>query len=233
MKDYFNEAEFYANENYSNYGGGSEWNNMVDEYDYFGGGYNYADGGCAPAVDAKASLPYIINIQNTTTDDVTGVVILGSNSNLFGSSNFGNPAAIVITMDNGTISYTEFLESIKSEAFKVGLMYLQSANPTQPFRQLLINYREATGRSTDLPVTPALDPMQNQNGVTIVRHQFPVNAFTRITTTILASATLTLRLYPAAQLDLARGLVNRPIEKPYTRPNLSQFQMPVNRGLVG
>ena len=40
MKSYFDEAEFYANENYSNASGWSSF----DQYDYFDE-YNYAGGG--------------------------------------------------------------------------------------------------------------------------------------------------------------------------------------------
>jgi hypothetical protein len=229
MKNYFSDAMNFANENYSNYDG---WDEMGGGgYDYMADDYAYASEGIG--AEAKASLPFIINIANSTTDDVANVVFLGSNSNLFGATNFGNAAAITITMDNGNVSYTEFLESIKSEPFKVGLMYLQSANTSQPFKQLIINYREPNGREVTLPVSPALDPMQQQGGVTIVRHKFPVNAFTKITTTILASATLTVRLYPSEQLDISRGLEGRPVGKPYSRPNLSQFQFPSRRNLVG
>jgi hypothetical protein len=220
MKNYFDMADDFANENYSNYGG-SGWSNMVDSYDYFDE-YDYAGGSCAQGGSPKASLPFIVNIANSTTDDVASVSILGANSNLFGATNFGNVAAITITMDNGDVSYTEFLESIKSEPFKVGLMYLQSADANQPFKQITIEYREPNGRKVTLPVTPALDPMQQQSSVTIVNHKFPVNAFTKLSTTILASATLTLRLYPMEQIDVARGLVGRNVAKDYNRPNLSQ-----------
>jgi hypothetical protein len=227
MRNYFADANNFANESYSNMDG---WDN-ADSYDYMADDYDYATAGAG--ADAKASLPFIINIANSTTDDVSDVVFLGANANLFGATNFGNPAAITITMDNGTVSYTEFLESVKSEPFKVGLMYLQSANTSQPFKQLTINYKEPNGRETTLPVSPALDPMQQQGGVTIVRHKFPVNAFTKLTTTILASATLTVRLYPSEQLDIARGLSGRSVGKAYARPNLSQFQYPTRTPLVG
>jgi len=222
MRNYFEEADYHANENYSNYGG-NDWSNLA--YD---SGYNYAEGGASAS--PKASLPFIVNVENTTAADVASVNILGSNSNLFGATNFGNPAAIVITMDNGDVTYTEFLESIKSEPFKVGLLYLQSANTSQPFKQITIEYREPNGRKVTLPVTPALDPMQQQSTVTIVRHQFPVNAFTKLQTTILASATLTLRLYPSEQLDISRGLIGRSVAKDYSRPRLSQLEVP---GLQG
>lgn len=225
MENYFSEAQSFANNEYSNY----------DGWDYAGGSYDYADDYQSEGVgaEAKASLPFIINISNSTTDDVSNVVFLGANSNLFGTNNFGNVAAITIRMDNGNVTYSEFLESIKSEPFRVGLMYLQSSNSTQPFNQLLISYREPNGGESTLPVSPALDPMQNQGGVTIIKHQFPVNAFTKITTTILASSSLVVRLYPMEQLDVSRGLSGLSVGKNYSRPNLSQFQLPSRNGLVG
>lgn len=221
MRNYFETAESHAHENFSNYAG-SGWGNFVDQYNYANGGAN----------QAKASLPFIINVANSTASDVSGVVILGSNSNLYNATNFGNPASITITMDNGDITYTEFLESIKSEPFKVGLMYLQSSNTSQPFKQITVEYREPNGRKVTLPVTPALDPMQQQAGVTVVEYEFPVNAFTELQTTILASATLTMRLYPKTQIDISRSLSGQSVDKGYNRPNLSQFQAPTGR-LVG
>lgn len=221
MKKYFKQAEFFAHENYSNYNGGG-WNNMVDDYNYFDD-YDYANGSCASGSgEGKSSLPFNIIIANSTTADVSSVVVLGANSNLYNASNFGNPAAITITMDNGDITYTEFLESIKSQPFKVGMMYLQSSNTSQPFKQVTITYREPNGRKITMPITPVLDPMQQQATVTTIKYQYPVNAFTELSTTILGSATLTMRLYPMEQLDIARGLEGRSVAKPYTRPSLSQ-----------
>lgn len=224
MEKFFAAAESAAHENFMNYAG--------DEWNYFNDPYNYASGGSG-VPDAASSIPFVINVQNTTTTDVSNVTILGSNGNLFGATNFGNSAAIVITMNNGSVTYTEFLEGIKSQPFNVGLMYLQSSNSSQPFQSLTISYKEMNGRLVQQPVMPALDPMQNQNGVTIVRYNFPVNSFTSISTTILGSATLTLRLYPSEQLDIARTLAGQSVAKGYVRPNLSQFQLPVNNPLVG
>ena len=214
MKSYFDEAEFYANENYSNASG---WSGF-DEYDYFGGSgedYNYASGNTN--ANPAASLPYILNIANSTTDDVTSVTVLGANVNI-GAANQGNVAAITVTMDNGTVTYLQFLQSIISEPFRVGLMYLQSANASQPFKQLTISYTEPNGRVVTTPITPALDPMQQQSGVTVIRHMFPVNANTSLTTTILASATLVLRLYPSEVLDISRSLTGRQVNKNFGNP---------------
>ena len=213
MKSYFDEAEFYANENYSNAGG--EWSNF-DSYDYFDN-YNYASGGGHSNANPAASLPFILNIANSTTADVAGVSILGANVNI-NAANQGNVAAITITMDNGTVTYIQFLQSIISEPFRVGLMYLQSADALQPFKQLQIEYTEPNGRVVNTPLTPALDPMQQQSGVTVIRHMFPVNANTSISTTILGSATLTLRLYPSEVLDISRSLTGMSANKNFASP---------------
>lgn len=220
--NYFETAEKFANENFSNYDG---WSNFNDPY-------NYADGGAGQ--DIAASLPFVINISNSTTVDQSSVVFL--NANKAGNASapaFGNNAAISITLDNGDVTYAEFLQDIKSSPFKVGMIYLQSSNTAQPFKSLTITHRESNGRIIQTPVSPRLDPMQQQSGVTVVKYQFPVNAFTAISTTILASATLTASLYPAEQIDVARSLTGQSVAKAYSRPNLSQLQIPNGNGLVG
>lgn len=211
--NYFSEAEKFANEKFSNYDGDS-WENFDD-------GYDFADGGQMPVAEA---LPFVINIQNTTTTDVSNVVFL--NANLAGNATapaFGNNAAIVITMD-GTISYAEFLQNIKSAPFKVGQIYLESANAAQPWKTLTITNKQANGVTQNIPITPRKDPMQNQSDVSIVKTEFTVNAFTSIATTILASATLTVSLYPKEELAVARALDGKNVAKTYSRPNLSQMQ---------
>lgn len=217
MKNYFNTAENFAMNSYSNYGG--DWNNIVEQP------YNYADGGASQGA-AKSSLPFTFNIANSTTDDVTGVVLLGANKNTYGASNFGNVAAITITMSTGTVTYTQFLENTKAGSFKVGMMYLQSSNTSQPFENITINYQDVNGVSSSIPVSPMVDPMQNQAGVTIIREQFIVDGNTEITTTILASATLKLKMFPAEQIDLARDLAGRGVIKGYSAPNVSQMSLP-------
>lgn len=229
MRDYFGEANYFANENYSNFDG-NEWRYFEDRYDYMDD-YNYANG--ATNFQPAASLPFVLNVANSTTDDVSNVVILGANENLYGATNFGNAAAITITMDDTNVTYTSFMESIKSEPFKVGLIQLESSNSSQPYKKLEITQKDPNGRVLTTPISPVKDPMQNQAGVTNVKYQFTVNGWTKITTTILASATLTVRLYPMEQIDVARGLHGRNVAKGYAQPNLSQYLPVINRGIAG
>ena len=219
--NYFEKLENSAMENFSNYDG---WSNFTDEY-------NYADG--QGSAEALASLPFVINIANSTTADVADVVILDANKRAsLTAVGYGNNVAITITMD-GDISYGEFLQSIKSEPFRVGEVYLESANVSQPYKTLTIINREANGRELKMPVNPKKDPMQFQAGVSILKTEFTVNSFTSIKTTILGSATLIMSLYPKQQINVSRSLDGRGVSKDYSRPNLSQAQPFSNRGLIG
>lgn len=220
--NYFEKAESFANENFSNYDG---WSNFTDDY-------NYADG--QGSGTALASLPFVINISNSTTDAVENVIFL--NANLAGSASapaFGNNVAITITMDSTVISYAEFLQSIKSEPFKVGQVYLESSNTSQPYKALTVINKDATGRELSTPINPRRDPNQFQAGVVVVKTSFTVDAFTSISTTILASSDLTISLYPMEQLNIARTLDGRTASKMYARPDLSQNLGTGNGRLIG
>lgn len=218
--NYFDQAYAYANNNYSNATG--DWGYAV------GVEYNYADAGMV-GVPSNAnpanSLPYVFNISNSTTDDVSSVTLLGANANTVGATNNGNAAAITITYQSGAVTYAQFLENIKSQPFKVGLMHIQSSNTSQPFQTLTITESSASGRSSTLPITPQLDPNQNQSGVTIVRHQFTVNAWLSISFTVLASATVTISMYPMQELNIARGIDGRPVDQVYGAPVLTQLPL--------
>jgi len=218
---YFNEAYDYAN-NYSNANGGwgsTNWAGFTDQYNYMA----QAGAGVPSNANPSTSLPFTFVIANSTTNDVSSVVLLGSNTNSVGATNFGNVAAITITMQTGAITYQSFLESVKSNPFKVGLMHFSSTNTTQPYQAWTFTQAYPNGASNTLPLQPLEDPNQNQAGVTIVKYQFSVNAYTSMTTTILASATLYVRMFPIQEINVARGLDNRAVEKEYSAPQWSQL----------
>jgi hypothetical protein len=216
---YFSSANEFANQNFSNYSGG--WNNLMPDL-----GYSSADG--AVQTGGATSLPYNFIIANSSTANIDNVVVLGANVNTVnGVVNFGNSADISITMDNAGITYGTFLESLKSQPFTCGQIYLQSQNSSQVLKTLTITYRESGGVIKTVPVYPRLDPSQNIANVVIVRDpKFPVDAYTSITTTILGSATLNMYLYPMAVVDPANTLVGRGSERVYSAPNLSQLILP-------
>ena len=217
--DYFNDAENSAN-NFSNATGQYGWDAAQ------GDSWNYMDNGgvgaSAPSnSNPSDSLPYVLIIANSTASAVTGVVILGANANTVGATNNGNVAAITITMDSGDTTYAQFLESIKSTPFKVGSMHIEGSSSAQTFKALTFTEKASNGRKQTYVITPRLNALANQNTVTMLYHKFTVDAWTSISTTIVASGTLTLSLYPMNELNVARGLEGRDVEKNYAAPNLS------------
>lgn len=220
--NYFDQAYDYAN----NFSSANGWDGFVDQYSYMDNG----GAGVPAAANPANALPYVFNIANSTTNDISNVVLLGANANTVGATNNGNNAAITITMASGSTTYTQFLENVKSQPFKVGLMHLQSSNTSQPFVSMTFTQGSATGASHTQPYTPILDPNQNQSGVTIVRYQFSVDSWTSITfSTIYASATLTVRMYPMVELNVGRALDARNVEKPYDAPQLYQLPSALTR----
>lgn len=226
--NYFEQASNFANEGYSNYDGGQGWSNLVGADTY-----SYADASASAPVDYRSSLPYIISISNSTTSDVSSVVILNAN-NPGTSPNFNNNAAITITYSSGSITYAEFLKNIQSEPFTVGMINLYSSNASQILQNFTITNKEVNGIVNTIPVTPILDPYQNITTTLNIEVPFVVNSFTSITfATILGSASLTVKLYPKNQTNLARTLEGRQAVKGYAKPGISQLQVPTSRPLVG
>lgn len=215
MNKYFSKARAMAHKNFSNYSG--SWSNLVPNK------FMNAEGGAINAGVGK-SQPYNFTIANGGTTEISDVVLLGGYENTAGNaSNYGNDADITITMNNGAITYPVFLESIKSTPFTVGLIYLQSSNSSQVIKQLTVTYQESNGKKTELPISPALDPMQNLDTVLNQYIEFPVDGYTKITFDLLASTTVNIRLYPMAVLDTANTLVGQSAQTPYLAPKMSQF----------
>lgn len=216
-KRYFEEALSNVNERFFNAGGDFEFSES------FGESLN-ADGGAgAPA--QPTSQPYIINIQNTSTTDVNNVVVLGAYSNLIGATNFGNPTAIQIAYGLTNVSYTEFLWQTTNKPFKVGLTYLQSSNNSQVLSTFTLTHKDANGNLADKPIVPIIDPYQQQSGNLAVRLAYTVDGFTKFTfSTILASTTLKLYMYPSEKVDLRNAVAGFGASTGYSAPQVSNQQ---------
>jgi len=211
---YFSRAKNHAHNNFSNYSGG--WNNLVQD--------RFLNADASVNAGVGQSEPYNFSIANGGTTNLTDVVLLGGYENTAsGVTNFGNDANVTITMDNGSITYGVFLESIKSTPFNVGMIYINSSNTSQVTKTLTVTYKESQGKTTSLPIFPKLDPMQNLNTVLKQKTQFPVDGYTKINFDLLASTTVVLSLYPMAVLDTANALVGRSAQTAYSAPKLSQF----------
>lgn len=153
---------------------------------------SYASG--KPA-SAPLSDPYVIQYQNTTTNDVTAYVFGYNDYN--GSPNYGNPAAVVITnLQGGT--YGRLFNQSQNKNFKIGKMRFQSSTASQLQQTVSINHVDANGKqySAPLNLSVMLDAYQFQATVLDITKTITVDGNTFLSFTLKASATLVLSIYP-------------------------------------
>ena len=146
MSKYFADAREAANENFNSMNG-SEFLN--------------ANGGSSAGLGGATAQPYILSIANSTASAVANVVIGGAYTNLQ-ASNFGNAAAITISMGIANLTYGEFLYQSMNKPFVVGLTYLSSANASQVLETLTIKQKDINGNESSKVIVPTLDPYQQQ-----------------------------------------------------------------------
>lgn len=174
-----------------------------DEMSYFDGDQmSYASGNQA----APLSDPYVIQYANTTTNDVTAIVF-GYNDN-FNGTNFGNPAAVVITnLQGGT--YGRLFAQSQGKEFKIGKIRFQSSTAAQLQQTVTIYHVDANGKqySSPLNLSVMLDAYQFQSTVLDVTKVITVDGNTYLSFTLKASATLVLSIYPVAVVS-AKAVLN-------------------------
>ncbi len=141
--------------------------------------------------------------------DVSNVKVLGANSNLFGVTNFGNPAIITIESCIPNVGYIDFLESSRSEPFLVGLVYLLSTNLDQLLTTFLLKATDSDGNNFEELVVPTLDPYQDNDQVILIKKQFVVDGNTEIIIDNLAeNQSVTARFYPIKKTGSSLILTN-------------------------
>tara|TARA_R110000824_G_scaffold178585_2_gene358376 strand:- start:301 stop:993 length:693 start_codon:yes stop_codon:yes gene_type:complete len=205
MSKYFSDAREMANESFNSMDG-SEFLN--------------ANGGSSAGLGGATSQPYILNIANSTSSAVTNVVVGGAYTNL-NATNFGNVAAITITMGIANLTYTEFLYQSMNKPFVVGLMYLSSANASQVLETLTIKQKDINGNESSKVIVPTLDPYQQQGDKIAISFNWKFDGFTSVTiASLLASATLKAYLYPAENVSTGRALTGGSVVKGFASPDI-------------
>lgn len=198
-------------------------NGFADDFEGFDDEMLNAD--ATPAEKAATSQPYIINIENTSTADVSSVKVLGANQNLVGVDNYGNAATIDITMGMSDVTYADFLFQTQTQPFTVGLTYLSSSNTSQILETFILQHKDANGNLTRKTIVPIYDPYQQVTTVIPVKQIYSVDGNTMFTfNQILASATLKLYIFPTGKINIRRGLANMPVEQAFGNPGIIKDQ---------
>lgn len=222
LKKYFSEAQDEANENFFNADGFADDYDFADEdYSFDGGeddGFDMATG----RASAPTSQPYIISIVNTNTATAFPVTILGANNTLaYTAPNWQNSAAISISMGISGISYSQYLYQSQQKSFSVGQTYYQSSTANQVLETLSLVSSDSSGNTSQKTLVPVIDPYQQQSTIVILKYSFIIDGNTSLViSSVLASTTVKIYLYPAETVSTARTLAGRRAVRNYGNPNI-------------
>ena len=137
------------------------------------------------------------------------------------ATNFDNPAAITISMGISGLTYGEMLYQSMNKPFVVGMTYLSSANASQVLETLKISQKDINGNESHKSIVPTIDPYQQQTNKVAIAFNYKIDGFTKMTiSSILASATLTLYLYPAENVATGRALTGGQVVKGFSNPDV-------------
>ena len=167
-----------------------------NDYDSAEGDYSAEGAATAEAVSA----PYVIQYQNTSTNDVT-CIFMGFND-YFGSTNYGNPTAAVITnLQGGT--YGRLIAQSNNKSFVIGKWRFTASGSnvdSQLTQTLNVNHVDANGIVTTVPIAMSVlkDLFQYSTNSIDVTRRVTFDGNTYMTFTLKASCTLAIAAYPVA-----------------------------------
>lgn len=225
VKKYLEQAKSNSAQKYANADG------RFDSATLSGSGaFKNAAGDASPVRKAPTSQPYVINVTSTSGAAVTDFSILGSNTYLYGGSGTWSNGSLTIgsiTISSGTpgVTYQAMLAQFQQQPFTCGLTNYQSATTNQINQTLTIVTKDANGNESRMPIVPVKDPYQFQSDMIPIYNSYNVDGFTSIIiSSVLANATITFFVYPAAKVDLARGLEGQSVGAEFSNPGIIKAQ---------
>lgn len=187
----------------------------------------YANGaGAAPGNAVKKSQPYAIVVSSASGANVNDFDVLGAYQYI---NNAGFTAAGDLVIGSITIhsaipgvTYQQFLYQSMNNPFTVGQTYLECTTPASQVNQVFsINTKDANGTTVIIPIVPAIDPYQQQTNINVVDQEYRIDGYTKLTfASILANAVLTIRFYPADNINPARALAGTASGRSFGNPGI-------------
>lgn len=204
LSNYINSAESFSGyDGYDSYEGEMSGFDEFDTSALYFDDYANAAGGNAPT---KISEPIVLQYVNSTTNDVTAY-LFGFND-YSTATNYGNPAAVTITnLQGGT--YGRAINQTSANGMKIGKWRFQSSTTSQLQKTLTINFVQANGNVLQKPLNLSVQKDAYQFATDIIDVTYPVtvDGNTFITFVLVASATLTISMYPVNSIS-TKSLLN-------------------------
>lgn len=179
----------------------------------------------APSGNVKKSLPYAIVVSSASAAAVANFDVLGASTylNNSGFDASGNLVIGSITISSSipNVTYRDFLYQCMNQPFTVGSTYFSCSTAGQVTEIVNVTTKDSNGTLVTVPITPFIDPYQQQSTVVVVDTEYRIDGFTKLTfSQILANAVLTIRFYPSDNVNSARLLAGQGVTKQYGDPNL-------------
>jgi len=216
---YLDEAE----ERFSGFYGDDYDDFIGDDFDLFEGedlmSYSNADGGGVDML--KTPAPYQVLVQNTTAGSLN-LVMFGYNQFLL-STNFGSSVGLVVAPAQTNVSYLQLLTQSASQPFETSLIRVQSSNALQVTQIITVTVTDANGQSATLPIITQsyFSSYQQQSGILDVPYSVKIDGNTSLTSTILATTTVTYTFFPAEKVNVAKGLGGQGAVQVYGNPQVN------------
>jgi hypothetical protein len=188
-----------------------------DDFDGFeGDGYYDATGSAA-----KAPTPYQVTVTNTTGGTLAAV-LFGKNSHLL-STNFGSAAGIDVTPAQSNVTYVELLQQSAEQPFETSLIRIQSSNASQVTQIITVTSKDANGQSCAVPIITQsyFSANQFQSGIIDVPHAVRVDGNTALGFNVLPNTSVTITLFPANKVNIAKALSGGKATTNYGRPTVA------------
>jgi len=133
------------------------------------------------------------------------ITILDGN-NVSHLENYGLDPRVKIELQNGNMTYRQFLGNILVNPFGLEKIYMNSRIPQQVVQTLSFSSFELLGASTPYGKTPTINLFQNQSGSTILEWKTTLNGNSKIRFKILCGASVNIQLYGTHKIANTREI---------------------------
>ena len=128
--------------------------------------------------EIMTSLPYIINIENTTNKIIENVsLFFGNSQNELAFNSFGNYVenGLIISSGVPNVTYNHIVKNFVTNKFNTGLTYIQSETQNQVLEKFTYKHQNSNGVYHGRVITPTIDPYQQQTNIVAVKTEYTLD----------------------------------------------------------
>lgn len=133
--------------------------------------------------EIMTSLPYVVNIENTTDKIIENVsLFFGNNQNELAFNSEGNYVENGLIISSGVpqVTYNHIVKNFITNKFNIGLTYIQSVTENQVLEKFTYKHQNSNGVFHGRVITPTIDPYQQQTNIVCLKTEYTLDGDTEI-----------------------------------------------------